>query len=114
MHQSATPSPSPGTQVKRQVGLDLPEREVFRHRFLVARESVRRVPGLRISAWRKTYIRNRARLRLSQRHRSLLVNHCKTISYVRFLFHDSSLVDPIRETHPIGYGILRKQLHVAK
>src|ERR1700686_373655 len=85
LHQGATPSPSSCAKVKRQVSFHLPEREVFRHCFLVARKSIRRIPRRRVSARRKIYIRNRARLRLSQRHRSLLVNHCKTISYFKFL-----------------------------
>src|SRR5258708_8786267 len=100
LHQGATPSPSPRAKVNRQIGLHLPEREVFRDRFLVARKSVHGIPRRRVSAWNEIEIRNRARLRLSQRHRSFLVSHCKITSYFK-LSSSTTQLSSIRSERPI-------------
>src|SRR5260221_10796181 len=100
LHQGATPGPSPRAKVNRQIGLHLPEREVFRDRFLVARKSVHGIPGRRVSAWNEISIRNRAGLRLSQRHRSFLVSHCKITSYFK-LSSSATQLSSIRSERPI-------------
>src|SRR5258708_36995744 len=76
LHQGATPSPSPRAKVNRQIGLHLPEREVFRDRFLVARKSLHGITRRRVCDRNELEILTQESLTLMLRHCSYLSIHC--------------------------------------